>query len=147
MLHARQYLYTMCLLACTPATAEIYKCKDPQGAVHYTDKPCAGESTVFTPRVAPKADADSAQRQDKTRRLLRAYREEQAEADYDAARQQLEQQQREQKCASARNRLDRFMRANRLYRVDKDGKQVNLTGEERARSTDKARAEIEAWCD
>ena len=143
----RAYLYVICLFACTPAAAEIYKCTDPQGAVHYTDKPCAGESAVFMPRAAPNADADSAQRKDKTRRLLRAYREEQAEAEQAAARQQLEQQQREVECANARNRLDRFLRANRLYRVDKDGKQVNLSTEERARSTDKARAEVELWCE
>ena len=56
----RAYLYVICLFACTPAAAEIYKCTDPQGAVHYTDKPCAGESAVFMPRAAPNADADSA---------------------------------------------------------------------------------------
>jgi response regulator RpfG family c-di-GMP phosphodiesterase len=147
MLHARHYLFTLCLLACAPATAEIYKCRDSQGAVHYTDKPCAGESTVFTPRAAPKADADSEQRKDKTRRLLRAYREEQAEAEQAAARQQLEQQQREQKCAKARNRLDQFLRASRLYRLDKDGKQVNLSAEERAQSLDNARTDVKLWCD
>ena len=142
----RYYLYALCLLACAPVTAEIYKCTDPQGAVHYSDKPCAGESTVFTPRAAPKGDADSAQRRDKTRRLLRAYSEEQAEAERETARQQLEQQQREVKCTNARNRLDRFLRANRLYRVDKDGKQVNLSAEERAQSTGRARTEVELWC-
>lgn len=147
MLQVRQYLYIMCLLACAPAAAEIYKCADPQGAVHYTDKPCAGESTVFTPRAAPEADADSAQRKDKTRRLLRAYSEEQAEAEQAAARQQLEAQRREQNCVNARNRLDGVLRASRVYRVDKDGKQVNLTAEERALSTDRAKAEVETWCD
>lgn len=143
----RRYLCAMCLLICTPATAEIYKCTGPQGAVHYTDKPCVGDTTVFTPRAAPKADADSEQRRDKTRRLLRAYREEQAEAEQAAARQQLEQQQRKQKCTNARQRLDLFLRASRLYRLDKDGKQVNLSAQERTQSTDKARAEVKLWCD
>ena len=139
-------MYVLCLLACAPVAAEIYKCTDPQGAVHYSDKPCAGESTVFTPRTAPKADADSTQRKDKTRRLLRAYREEQAEAEHEDARQKHERQQREMNCANARNRLDGYLRASRLYRVDQEGRQVNLTAEERARSTDKARAEVELWC-
>jgi hypothetical protein len=137
----------LCLLACTPAAAEIYKCTDTQGAVHYTDRPCAGEAAIFTPRAAPPADADSAQRRDQTRRLLRAYREEQAEAEREAEGQQLEQQQRERNCATARQRLDNFLRANRLYRVDKDGSQVNLTPAERAESTHRARAEVQLWCD
>mgnify|MGYP001818811144 FL=1 len=142
----RYCLYTLCLLAGAPAAAEIYKCTDPQGAVHYTDEPCAGESTVFTPRAAPKVDADSAQRRDKTLRLLRAYSEEQAEEEQAAARQQLEQQQRESKCASARNRLDQYLHASRIYRIDQDGKQVNLSAEERAQSTGRARKEVEFWC-
>ena len=143
----RYCIFAVWLLACVPASAEIYKCTDPQGAVHYSDKPCAGTSSVFTPRAAPKADADSEQRRDKTRRLLRAYREEQAEEEHAAAKQQLEQQQRQQNCISARHRLDQLLRANRLYRVDPDGRQVNLTAEERAASTDRARAEVESWCD
>ena len=143
----RHYLYAVCLLACMPAAAEIFKCTDPQGAVHYTDKPCTGESTVFTPRAAPKADADSEQRMDKTRRLLRAYSEEQAEEEQAAAKQQLEQQQRESKCASARSRLDQYLHASRIYRIDQDGKQVNLSAEERTQTTEQARAEVELWCD
>lgn len=140
-------MYVMCLLACTPAAAEIYKCTGPQGTVRYTDEPCAGESTVFTPRAAPKADADSVQRMEKTRRLLRAYDEEHAEAEEQAEKQRQEQQQREQNCAAARNRLDRYLHASRLYRVGPDGKQVNLSADERTRSTDRARAEVESWCD
>ena len=143
----RHYLYAISLLACTPAAAEIYKCTGPQGAVHYTDKPCAGESTVFTPRAAPKVDADSALRMDKTRRLLRAYSEEQAEEEQAAAKQQLEQQQRESKCASARNRLDQYLHASRIYRIDRDGKQVNLSAEERTQTTEQARAAVKLWCE
>jgi response regulator RpfG family c-di-GMP phosphodiesterase len=140
-------IFAMSLLACMPAAAEIYKCTDTQGAVAYTDKPCAGASAIFTPRVAPPADADSAQRRDQTRRLLRAYSEEQAEAERAAARQQLEQQQREQKCSAARNLLEQLLRASRLYRVDEVGRQVNLSAAERAQATDRARTEVGRWCD
>lgn len=144
---AKYCICIMCLLACSPAAAEIYKCTDTQGTVAYSDKPCAGASAIFTPRAAPPADADSAQRRDQTRRLLRAYSEEQAEAEREAARQQLEQQQREQKCTAARNRLEQFLRASRLYRVDEDGRQVNLSAAERAQFTDSARTEVGLWCD
>ena len=137
----------LCLLACAPAAAEIYKCTDPQGAVHYTDGPCEGESAVFTPRAAPPPDPDSAQRRDQTQRLLRAYREEKAEAEREAGRQRQVQQQREQNCTTARHRLESYLRASRLYRVDKDGRQVNLTAEERQQSTDSARAAVEHWCE
>jgi len=136
------------LLVCSlSARGEIYKCTDAQGQVRYGDQPCNGQSTVITPKAAPPADGNSATRMEKTRRLLRAYDEEHAEEQRLRAAQQAEKEQRQRNCANARNRLQQYARANRLYQLDADGNQVNLDDAERRRVTENASAEVARWCD
>jgi hypothetical protein len=136
------------LLLCSPGIrGEIYKCTDAQGMVRYGDKPCDGQSTVITPKSAPPADRNSAERMDKTRRLLRAYEEEHAEEQRLRTEQQVEKEQRQRNCANARDRLREYTQANRLYNYDADGNQINLNDEERRRVTENARAEVARWCD
>ena len=43
----------LCLLACTAASAEIFRWVDPDGAIHYSDRPQPGAETVG---LAPKSD-------------------------------------------------------------------------------------------
>ena len=63
-------IFVVALLTSTNGLAEIYKCSDAQGNVQYADKPCAGESSVITPRSAPKVDENSEQRMQKGGRSL-----------------------------------------------------------------------------
>jgi len=135
------------LLTSTNSLAEIYKCSDAQGKVQYADKPCAGESSVITPRTAPKVDENSEQRMQKTQRLLRAYREEDAREKEQEAEARAEKQERKRNCASARDRYEGFMRASRIYRLDEEGNRVVFNDEERMRTTEQARLEVERWCD
>ena len=139
-------LIAACLLACQQAEAEIYKCTDADGKVHYGDQPCTGESTIFTPRAGPAVDEDVEARKAKTRQLLRAYREENAEKKQKAAEEKAEKERRVQNCHIARERYQQILSAGRIYRLDKDGSQVDFTEAERARATSDARAEIEKWC-
>ena len=136
------------LLLCSPCVrGEIYKCTDEQGAVRYGDKPCEGRSTVITPRLPPPSDENSAERMEKTRRLLRAYQEEHAEEQRLRAEQQAEKEQRQRNCVNARDRLQQYTQASRLYRLDEEGNRVGLSDDERRRVTENARAEVARWCD
>ena len=134
------------LLACTPLQAEIYKCTDAQGDTRYSDKPCGGNAAVFVPRAAPAPAEDAAERADKTQRLLRAYDVENAEEQRKAAAALAAREAAEQNCTRARERLRGMTQARAVYRLDEDGNRVVLSFEERAASEEKARAQVEHWC-
>jgi hypothetical protein len=140
-------IFVVALLTSTNGLAEIYKCSDAQGNVQYADKPCAGESSVITPRSAPKVDENSEQRMQKTQRLLRAYQEENIQKKEQQAEARAEKQERKRNCASARDRYQRFLQASRVFRLDEEGNRVVYTDAERAQSTEHARLEVERWCD
>ena len=140
-------IFVAALLTSTHGLAEIYKCRDAQGKVQYADKPCAGESAVFTPRAAPKVDENSEQRMRKTQRLLRAYQEESIRKKEQQAEARAEKQARKRNCASARDRYEGFMRAGRIYRLDEEGNRVIYSDEERSQTTEQAKLEVERWCD
>jgi hypothetical protein len=146
-MHDIKYLLAMSLLACSQACAEIYKCTGAQGEIRYSDEPCDGKSTVITPRTAPGVDEDAERRMDRTRRLLRAYQEEHQQEQREAEEQKLRKQERKRNCTRARNRLQQILRASRVYRIDDDGNRADLTDEQRAETTARARAEVAQWCE
>ena len=138
--------FIACLLASQQAAAEIYKCTDADGKVHYGDKPCKGESTIFTPKAGPKVDETAEARSEKTRQLLRAYREEYALEKQQAAEREAEKERRVENCNRARNRYETIISSGRIYRLDKDGNQADFTDEERAGAIASAKADIKEWC-
>jgi len=138
--------FIACMLASQQAAAEIYKCTDASGKVHYGDRPCKGESTIFTPKAGPKVDEDLEARSEKTRQLLRAYREEYAQEKQKTAELKAEKERRVENCRRAKNRYQQIISAGRIYRLDKDGNQSDFTDEERAGATASAKADIKEWC-
>ncbi len=135
------------LLVSMNVAAEIYKCTDAKGKVHYGDKPCKGESIIFTPKTGSKVDENADERREKTERLLRAYQEEHAEEKQQATELKAEKERRKKNCSRARIRYQQMTRARRFYRVDKNGDYIDYTDEERATALDREKAAIEKWCD
>ena len=138
--------FIACMLASQQAAAEIYKCTDANGKVNYSDRPCKGESIIFTPKAGPKVDEDVEVRSEKTRQLLRAYREESAQEKQKAAELKAEKERRVENCRRAKNRYHQIISAGRIYRLDKDGNQTDFTDEQRAGAMDSAKADIKEWC-
>lgn len=135
------------LLLCSMNTwGTIYKCTDARGKTQYSDKPCSDHAAVFTPQAAPAADENSAARMQKKQRLLNAIEEERNLKQRDAAQRKADEEERKRNCGIAQNRLRQLTQASRLYRLDEEGKQVNLSHEERARTSENARAEVARWC-
>ena len=136
------YLFTSMQVA-----AEIYKCTDAGGKVHYGDKPCKGESIIFTPRAGPRTDENAEDRVEKRNRLLRAYQEEHVQNRKKAAEQKAEKEKRMKNCHRAMNRYQQVTSSGRIYQIDGDGNRIDFTDEERANATASARADIKKWCD
>jgi len=134
------------LFASAPLQAAIYKCADAQGETEYSDEPCSGNASVFVPKAAPAPAGDAVERADKTQRLLRAYEVENAAQQRKAAEALAAREEAEQKCTRARDRLRGVTQARAVYRLDDEGNRVVLSFEERAASEEKARTQVEHWC-
>ena len=127
--------------------AEIYKCTDAGGKVHYGDKPCKGESSIFIPRAGPRTDENVEDRMEKRNRLLRAYQAEHAQERQKSAELKADKEKRVKNCNRAMNRYQQITSSGRIYNIDKDGNRVDFTDEERDAATASARADIKQWCD
>ncbi len=135
-------------LLAASAAAEVYKCTDANGSTRYTDTPCGETPTAIRKRSAPAVPPPSTdERMQKTRRLLDALEAERSQEEQAEAEQKAEKERRQSNCNSARDRYQRIISASWLYDFDEQGNRVELTDEQRARSTERARAEMERWCD
>jgi len=137
---------TACLLFIGAAHAEVYKCRDAEGGVQFTDQPCGQAATVFKPPAADRPGGNDAARKLKTQRLLRAYQEERLQKKQAAEQEDREKQQRARNCNSARDRLRSMLEAGRLYELDAEGRRVVLTDEQRNEATRSAREAVARWC-
>jgi hypothetical protein len=143
--HAVPVAVLLGLLA-APAAAEIYKCTDANGRPSYRDTPCGETSTALKKHAAPPGAASPDERRLKTRRLLDAMEAERNRKKRAAAEEQAEKKRRQRNCNNARDRYQRIITASRLYDLDEQGNRIILNDEQRARSTERSRAEVERWC-
>jgi hypothetical protein len=135
-----------CLLAllCIPqlAHAQVYRCKQANGATAFQDQPCpagaAGAKTSVSPvqgyapgssdRPAQAAPASTA-------------------ADANAAnRAQVEAANRSNRCSSARQQLGVMQEQRAVYHYDNDGNKVYVADEDRPAAIASARETIAADC-
>jgi len=52
-----------------------------------------------------------------------------------------------QNCARAKDRAHRYERAGGLYKFDDKGERTYLNKQKRAEAEERARSEVEKWCD
>ncbi len=136
--------FVVVMFTSVEVAAEIYKCTSAGGEVDYTDRPCRGESSIFVPGPAPVVDEHVKAREEKRKRLLRAYREEDAAEKQKAAELKAERERRAEHCRRARINYRRIREAGRVFRPGSDGERVDFTDEERAAATARAQADVEA---
>lgn len=137
-------------LAAATAAADVYKFKDDQGNVLYTDKP----ATLPAERLniqSQKTDTVAVQnrQQDELRRLQEADRASQ-QASNDARDQQQAAQttatQKADQCAKARQRYDGYMNSQRLYEQGADGQRRYLSDAELTAARASAKASMDVMC-
>jgi hypothetical protein len=130
-------------LASAFAMADVYKWVDPQGTVHYGDRPPAAgaDSSTLTLPPAPSNDPDHRQRILKQRRLLEAFDAERAEQDQAAAEAAATRREQEHRCERAALELAKYESANILLSSDDSGARIYVSDEER----EKGIAEMRLW--
>ena len=138
------------LVAQTSPAGEIYKWTDENGNVHYEDRPSGApseERVLLTSRPTNPA-AVEAQRASVTERRdsLAETRAAAAEMEQAEEQQRAEAREREERCATYRQRLERFVQSRRLYREDENGERVYLNDEEMREARQKVQQQVEEYC-
>lgn len=133
-------------LSAVPAwSAEVYRSVDAQGNVVYSDRPEGTDAeSLFiatrqptppppaTPAAAPEPTGEA---EDEPRRERREPTAEEREAD------------RSRNCAIARERVESYSMARRLYREAPDGGREYLSDQEITEARAQATADVQEWCD
>ncbi len=139
---------------CSMAFAsEIYRWTDPNGNVHYDDRPLSPDSerldirsrSTDTARVQAMALALTSQRiqraeeeaAEKAKRLAGQPSPDEAKA---------QAQEKDERCRQYRADLERMMRSRRLYQMDENGERNYLNEEEMAASRARVQAQVEDYC-
>jgi hypothetical protein len=136
--------------AAGPVAADVYKFKDEQGNVLYTDKP----STLPAERLniqSQKTDvvAVQARQAEETKRLQEADRASQQANNQNKDQQQAAQltaTQKAEQCAKARQRYDSYINSQRLYEQQPDGQRRYLSDAELTAARTSAKASMDAMC-
>ncbi len=133
------------------APAGVYRWVDPEGRVHFGDRPpldrdAQALDVPARPEPATAPAASDAERLESQQRLLRAFEEERREREERRAKVEREAAEREYRCAQARDQLRSFREAGYLYDVDKDGNRIVLNEQDRTRAIKDAREAVARWC-
>jgi hypothetical protein len=133
----------------------VYVWVDKDGTPHYQDRPPEGDQGQVSARelslryrmtdpqaVAAASKVRAEQEAENTKR--EAARAEEAAAAKSDREQVLGE--REQGCAKAKERLEKFDTSHRLYRPGPDGQRIYLTDEELASARAEAARTVDEWC-
>jgi hypothetical protein len=154
MKHATRLLCGMTLVSWTllagypSVAAEVYKWKDAEGNVHYSETPPPGD--IETETVETTAGGASAKQLKRLHDLrLQLNKSDQQQAKEAEARQKKREFQeiKAENCDNSRAKLQKLQTAGRLRSVDESGNVTRTTEEEHAARIKAAEANIEKWCD
>jgi hypothetical protein len=137
----KKLLLNLLLITSACAQAEVYRWTDANGKVHFGDKKAGASAENITEKVNKiNVDTSTAEHQKlesifrKENDADREYKQQQARPDPERLRQ----------CAQAKNYLNTI--SGRVYFVDKDGKEVKVTEEQRKQRVKDMQQQINEHC-
>jgi len=133
----------------TAVAGEIYKWTDVDGNIHYEDRP-TGDTTMVRLDVR-STDTDNTvvqARLDKDREAREAARQVASEAPPKMTKEELrdEQAKRQEQCQMYRDRLQSFLRSQRLYEEDDAGERTYLSDDEIMAARSRVEDQIQEYC-
>ena len=137
------------LVSGTTAASEIYQWTDDEGNAHYEDRPIAREAQLRRDILSARTDNSTVQARVQQRREARAAAEQVAsEAPEEMSKEEVraEQEKRQQQCQMYRDRLERFLRSQRLYQEDESGERQYLNEEETMAARARVEEQIQEYC-
>lgn len=137
------------VVAGVTVAGDVYKWTDENGTVHYGDRPSGANSERVSIASEP-TDPERVQQLAEARREARAEREE-AEAARAAEEPSPEElraarEERAEKCATYKERLQKLVTSRRLYRHDENGERVYLDEAEALATRAQVQEKVEEYC-
>jgi len=134
------------LLNSATVYAEIYKWVDEQGKVHYGDKPI-DNSTEMDVNISKQGHIKiNNNREQKRQKLLESYADDQEREDKKKEKLKKKKKKLDRNCVRSKDRLRQYERASSLYNLDKEGKRITMSKEERKKMTTNLREKINKYC-
>jgi len=133
----------------TALSSDIYMWTDDAGNVHYEDRPAAEAEALRLNIESAPTDNSAVQARIQARREARAAAEQvAAEAPEEMSKEELraEQEERQQQCQMYRDRLEQFLRSQRLYQEDESGERQYLNEEETMAARARVEEQIKKYC-
>lgn len=151
----RLALLALVVALAAPAQAQLYKWVDANGRVQYSDRPPPGGKKAETvsnanvSAIGPQGGTPAAAGAKSPSDLEADYqkrRAEKAEADKKQQAAATEQQQKAQSCDAARRNLAALQSGQRMTRYNEKGEPSFIDDAERVRETERARQQIQTYC-
>jgi len=143
----------LCLasLAATADEAAVYMWVDASGQAHYSDVPPPGADTAVLPLRYHRTDRQALAEQTREQAELAGaaqIREDQDASDAAEAEAQraADLRERAENCEIAKDRLNRYLSARRLYKPLPDGERQYLTDDELDAERAAAKRSVDEWC-
>ncbi len=132
--------------AASPVLAEMYKWRDAEGQVHYSESPPPGQP-VETIKPPPKVDSTKAREAlDKEIGKFDIRADERHDQEEEARKKAAEDKDNQVACQEARRQARSLADKPRSYRTESDGTRVTQTDEEHQASIANTRAWIAEHC-
>ena len=141
---------TVVAFGALPASADVYKYKDDQGNVLYTDKPAtlpaerlnvqSQKTDTVAAQARVEADMKRMEEADSARKAGSA------QAGDQKGGQQLSAKDKAERCTKARERYDSYMASQRLYKQDEKGQRSYLSDKELADARATAKSAMDTLC-
>lgn len=130
----------------------VYRWIDEQGVPQFTDRPPSNAAAELTGIRSQRTNQSAVQARVEQRADIdqeAAKRRDDSTADAESAAQERAQTraQRSDNCSRARERLETYSTARRLYRPMADGEREYLSSEEMDAAKASAEQEVADWCD
>ncbi len=143
----------LCLgsMAAGAQDASVYMWVDPSGQAHYSDVPPTGSDAAALPMRYRRTDRQALADQTRQQAELEAaaqVREEQDAADAAEieSRRAADLRERAENCELAKDRLNRYLNARRLYKPLPNGERQYLTDDELDAERAAAQRSVDEWC-
>ncbi|MDH3613589.1 MAG: DUF4124 domain-containing protein [Gammaproteobacteria bacterium] len=133
----------------TAVASEIYKWTDRDGNVHYEDRPTGDAPMERLAIVSRNTDNSAVRSQVAAKREARATAEQvasEAPPEMSKAELRAEQEKRKEQCQMYRDRLEQFLRSQRLYREDDAGEREYLDESETLAARESVEGQIKEYC-
>jgi hypothetical protein len=143
------FAFAALLVSGIAVAGEIYKWTDENGSVHYEDRPTGNAGLEHMDIVSRNTDNSIVQaRLDSDRKARDAARQVASEAPPEMTGEELraEQDKRQEQCQVYRDRLEAFLRSQRLYKEDDAGERQYLSDDEIMAARSRVEGQIVEYC-